>query len=139
MKNLLLAILILAPITLIGQSRNDNALVIQTGMEGIESLLLKNFYEITHINEERFATKPKPIEGSVYAYDLTVSLHGFIADDELIVYANYSFRGGLGNQETYSGRADYQRRRNVGRRLAFDEMDRVFKQLKKPIEYRNMK
>ena len=139
MKTMMLVALLIMPLALFAQSRNDNALVIQSDMEGIESLLLKNFYKIAQINEERFATKPKPIEGSVYAYDLTVSLHGFIVEDELIIYANYSFRGGLGNQETYSGRADYQRRRNVGRRLAFDEMDRVFKQLKKPIEYRNMK
>jgi hypothetical protein len=122
-----------------GQKLDDNTLFIKTDLKGIENLLLINFYEVEKIDSIRFSTKSKPIEGSVYAYDLKVSLHGVIIGEELMIFANYSFRGGVGTQETYSGRASYQRRQNIGKRLAFDEMVRVFEQLDKPIIYKNMK
>ena len=133
----LITLLLFVTVTLTAQERGDNTLFIETDMQAVENLLLRNFYEIETLTDARFSTKPKPIEGSVYAYDLRVSLHGVMIDGKMMIYANYSFRGGTLTAETYSGRAEFHRRRLVGKRLAFDEMDYVFSQLGKTIIYQS--
>ncbi len=135
----LITLLLLTSFALSAQQRDDNTIIIENfgSFDKIETLLMMNFYEV-EINETRFSTKPKPIEGSVYAYDLNVSLHGFLVDGQLIAYANYTFRGGMMTAETYSGRARWSRRQNVGSRIAFDELQRVIKQLGYELSYREM-
>ena len=52
--------------------------------------------------------------------------------DDLVMYGTYSFNTG---SDSYSGRADFQRRKLVGRRMAFDELDKVAKGFGLPIRY----
>jgi hypothetical protein len=126
------------------QTRYDNTIVIENfdknHFSKIESLLIHNFYEVERFDTAtyRFNTKPKPIEGSIYANDLKVSLHGFILNNDLILYANYSFRSGIEATETYSGRARYTRKQNGGSTISFNEMNRVFKQFDEKLTYREM-
>ena len=57
------------------------------------------------------------------AIEPELSINAIIEDYRITLYANYRFKGSnaLGGEE-YSGRADYQKRKNVGRRLAFDQL-----------------
>lgn len=139
MKKLFTITAILFTLTLSAQERGDNTIIItdflKERIDDFETHLLMNFYQFQNIDKEifRFMTHPKPIEGSVYAYDLQVTMVGMLIGDDLIIYGNYSFEG-MGNAR-YSGRADYQRRQNVGRRMAFDELDKVVKGFGLPVRY----
>ena len=133
----LITLLLLTSFALSAQQRDDNTIIIENfgSFDKIESLLMMNFYEV-EISETRFSTKPKPIEGSVIAIDLNVTLHGFLVNNQLITYATYTFRSGAA--ETHSGRARWSGRRNIGSRIAFDELQRVIKQLGYELSYREM-
>jgi hypothetical protein len=117
------------------QDRGDNTLLINTSMDGIENLLLINFYEVERIDSLRFTTKPKAIQGSIYAYNLQVSLSGVIIDGQLMVYATNYFEF---DRKQYSSRSSFENRRLAGKRLAFDEMVKVFSQLNLPITFKKL-
>ena len=131
MKPLLTIIAAVIALTVSAQERNDNTIIIPNfpveRIDDFETHLMMNFYQFQNIDKDnlRFMTHPKPIEGSVYASNLQVTMVGMMIGDDLIIYGNYSFEG-MGN-ERYSGRADFQRRKLVGRRMAFDEINKVVK------------
>jgi hypothetical protein len=139
MKTLTTLIALLFTFCLAAQDRNDNTIIIpnfpKDRIDDLESHLMMNFYQFQNIDKENihFMTHPKPIEGSVYASNLQVTMVGMLVGGNLIVYGTYSFEG-TSNQR-YSGRADYVRRQLVGRRMAFDEINKVIKEFGLPVRY----
>jgi len=139
MKKTITIILLLTSFALTAQDRGDNTVIIPDfpteRVDDLEMHLLSSFYQLENFDKEnvRFMTSPKPIEGSVYASDLQVSIIGMLIGNDLVMYATYSFEG-MSNQR-HSGRADYHRRSLVGRRLAFDELNKVAKEFGLPVKY----
>lgn len=99
----------------------------------IQRTLIINGYSINNFNPElqTITTAPKPIEGSVYAYDLKNSIVCYIENNRLIVYSNYSFEYNNlnGSMTNASGRCRYSPRNNVGSRIAFDETENIVQKI----------
>ena len=139
MKKLLTLLIIILSLTGHAQQRGDNTIIIpdfpKDRIEDLETHLMMNFYQFQNIDKDnlRFMTHPKPIEGSVYASNLQVTMVGMLMGDDLVIYGNYSFEGS--GTQRHSGRADFHRRALVGRRMAFDEMDSVIKEFGLPVRY----
>ena len=139
MKQLLTIIAAVIALTVSAQERNDNTIIIPNfpvdRIDDFETHLVMSFYQFQNIDKDnvRFMTHPKPIEGSVYAQDLQVTVYGMLIGEDLVLYATYTFHG-TGAQR-HSGRADYHRRPLVGRRMAFDELNHTIKAFGLPIEY----
>ena len=138
MKTLFTLIVLLTSFVLNAQERGDNTIIIpnfpKERIDDLEMHILSNFYQFQNMDKDniRFMTHPKPIEGSIYAYDLQLTIIGMLIGDDLVMYGTYSFNTG---SDSYSGRADFQRRKLVGRRMAFDELDKVAKGFGLPIRY----
>jgi len=116
---------------------DDNTFIIanfdQTKFANIQKILIINGYTIEKYDTDLkiIQTKPKPIAGSVYAYNLKNAIVCYINKTNLIIYSNYTFEynnlnGGMTNA---SGKARYHRRKNVGSRIAFDETEKNVKQI----------
>ena len=76
MKTLFTLIVLLTSFALNAQERGDNTIIIpnfpKERIDDLEMHILSNFYQFQNMDKDniRFMTHPKPIEGSIYAYDL---------------------------------------------------------------------
>ncbi len=140
MRKLFTIIGLIITIAIFAQDRGDNTVIITNfpteRIDDLELHFVSNFYQIQNMDKDniRFMTHPKPIDGSVYAHDLQVTIIGMLIGNDLLMYANYNFESS-GNR--YSGRADFHRRKNVGRRIAFDELVRVAEEFGLPLTFDN--
>ena len=132
-KYTVILILIFCSVTIYGQSKGDNAITIKdfkkkTDFSSVKRILITNGYELKTFNtgEEFFSTEFHPIEGSVYAYNLKIKIIGFVQDNDLVLTANYTsqYAGAVGMTDA-SGRASFEKRKNISKRLAFDELKRI--------------
>lgn len=108
----------------------DNTIIINnvtdsTAFIKIKKILITNGYKVTESDKEigYLSTDFKPFEGSMIAVEPKMSVTIIIENNVITMYANYKFKGSnaLGG-DSYEGRADYQKRENIGRRMAFDQL-----------------
>ena len=143
MKNLILILLIsLFNICLYSQESqvpqiNDNTIIVKncvdsTTFNSTKIILISKGYRIKETDESigYITTEFKSIQGSTIAIEPEVALSILIKGKDIVLFADYKFKGSAAfGGESYSGRADYQKRPNVGRRLAFDELHSVAKSI----------
>lgn len=119
----------------------DNTIIVKKLIDfnSLKRILINNGYSIIKTDNEigYVLTDYKPFEGSMIAVEPIMNITIMIDGNTIKMYSNYKFNGAqaLGGTE-YSGRADYQKRKNVGRRLAFDELEKFAQKLGNDIEYK---
>jgi hypothetical protein len=141
-----LVILLLASISfsVFSQKKGDNVIMIKNFTEKsdlaiVKRILIMSGYEISQIDttENYFSTELYPIEGSVYATNLKVKILGFVNDNNLVLTANYTsqYSNLSGGSSDASGRASYENRKLIAKRLAFDELQRISLKINSDITY----
>jgi len=123
---------------------NDNTIIVKgAGQDSsaflkIKRAVITNGYRVIESDKEigYLTTDYKPFEGSSIAVEPTMAVTIMIEDDNVIMYANYKFKGSAAfGGGDYEGRADYQKRTSIGRRLAFDELVLLAKKIGPNIRY----
>jgi hypothetical protein len=136
--------LILISFTAFSQEKGDNVITIRNFTESlnfskVKRTLIMNGYEINQMDtiDNYFSTEFHPIEGSVYAYNLKVKILGFVKDNDLILTTNYTsqYSNLSGGMTDASGRASYEKRKLIAKRLAFDELQRISLKLNTELTY----
>ena len=120
-------------INIFSQNKGDNIITIKdfknkSDLPAVKRTLIINGYELHDFSttEEFFSTEFHPIEGSVYSYNLHIKIIGFIQENDLVLTANYTSQYSSPSGMTdASGRASFERRKNISKRLAFDELKRL--------------
>lgn len=142
MKTLLsISLLILIFAVSKGQNTGDNAIIIKSriNMLDLKKILITEGYEFYQIDtvDGFFSTLPHPIEGSVYAYNLNIKILGVKQSSGLKLTANYTsqYSNGMGGMADASGRASFEKRKNVSKRLSFDELNRIALKISSDIIY----
>ena len=144
MRKLLILILLLTSFFAFSQKKGDNVITIKNFVENsnfsqIKRILITNGYEINQMDtiDNYFSTEFHPVEGSIYAYNLNVKILGFIKDKDLVLTANYKsqYSNLSGGMTDASGRASYEKRKLIAKRLAFDELQRISLKINKELTY----
>jgi len=145
MKKLLVLIMItVLTWNCFSQSIGDNTIIVKnlntdiSGFNSIKKVLINSGYSIIKTDEEigYILTDYKPFEGSTIAIEPLANITIMFDNNSIKLYSNYKFKGSQAFGGEYSGRADFQKRKNVGRRLAFDEMVKLSQKLGTNIEYK---
>jgi hypothetical protein len=120
----MLIIMLLIASSAMAQKNGDNTALIEnfSSFDELKTAIITNFYTLENFDSSGFSTKPKPTEGSVYAYDLKVSLHGVLIYGNLYLWSEYSFEL---QKNKYSGRGEFSRRSLIGKTIAFNEMKKI--------------
>jgi len=139
MKNItVLLIIMFITFNLFGQPQvGDNTIIVKKDVDinFLMKILVKNGYGISEVDKDNgiLTTKDKPLEGSVYASDLTVSITLITDSATVYMFGNYKFSS---LQYNYNGRATYEKRKLIGTRLAFDELELLAKEIGTEIQYK---
>ena len=143
-KYLVIFLLTVISFSVFSQKKGDNVILIKDFTEKsdfskVKRVLIMNGYEIYQFDtiEKYFSTEFRPIEGSVYAYNLKVKILGYLQDNDLVLTANYTsqYSDLSGGMTDASGRASYENRKLIAKRLAFDELQRISLKIGSEITY----
>lgn len=132
-KYLVTLILFFFCVVTFSQNKGDNIITVKdfknkSDLSTVKRTLILNGYELHNFNttEQYFSTEFHPIEGSVYSYNLHIKIIGFIQENDLVLTANYTSQySSPGGMTDASGRASFEKRKNISKRLAFDELKRI--------------
>lgn len=146
MKNLLFLIFTILGIGIAhAQIDGDNIIVINDFKEKakfseIKRVFIINGYELHQFDTlgGYFSTEYRPIEGSVYAYNLKVKILGFVDGNDLILTGNYTsqYSDGTGGMADASGQATFGKRKLIAKRLAFDEVRKMALKINDKLSYK---
>jgi len=122
---------------------DDNTVIVKTEVDSItfnrlKVTLISNGYRIKEQDKSigYIQTDYKSIEGSSVAIEPEIAISLLIRNYDISMYADYRFKGSAAfGGGDYSGRASYQQRKNIGKRLAFDELCRIASLIGNEIKY----
>jgi len=133
-KYAIIIVFLFCTIVTYSQNKKDNVITIPNfnmhqDFPKFKLNLLLNGYEFNSIDTALgyFSTEFHPIEGSVYAYNLKVKIIGIVQEGSFVLKAFYTsqYSDLNGGKSDASGRASYETRKNISKRLAFDELIRI--------------